>query len=59
LATEFDKKAGSSSPSTATGIKKKKIFAPASPAFSKRGGVLPSAARQGTLRPSETGMAIV
>lgn len=57
LATEFDKKAGSSSPSTA--IKKKKIFAPASPAFSKRGGVLPSAARQASLRPSETGMAIV
>ena len=40
-------------------MNKRKIFAPASPAFSTKGGVLSSAARKATLRASETGMDIM
>jgi len=34
------------------------LFAPASPSFSSKPGVLPFAARKTSLRASETGMAI-
>jgi hypothetical protein len=40
-------------------MNKHRIFAPASPAFSSKAGVLSSAARKPSLRASETGMAIV
>ena len=57
---EFDNaKAGSSSKSTPKRMNKHKIFAPASPAFSSKAGILSSTARKPSLRASETGMAIV
>ena len=60
LITEFDNAVfGSSSKNTPKSMNKRKIFAPASPAFSTKGGVLSSAARKATLRASETGMDIV
>ena len=58
--TEFDNAvADGSSKSTPKSMNKRKIFAPASPAFSSKGGVLSSAARKASLRASETGMDIV
>jgi hypothetical protein len=59
LIIEFDKaKAGSSSKSTPKRMNTSKIFAPASPAFSKA-AVLSTAVRKASLRASETGMATV
>jgi hypothetical protein len=58
LTTDFDNaKAGSSLKSTPKGMNRHKIFAPASPAFSSKAGVLSSAVRKPLLRASETGMA--
>jgi hypothetical protein len=62
LTTDFDNAiAGSSqaSKSTPKGMNKRKIFAPASPAFSSKAGVLSSAVRKASLRASETGMDIL
>jgi hypothetical protein len=57
FATEFDNaNVGSSSNSTPKGIKKHKIFAPASPAFSSRAATSSSAVRKSSLRASDTGM---
>jgi hypothetical protein len=39
-------------------MNKRKIFAPASPAYSSKAAVLSSAARKASLRASETGMAM-
>lgn len=58
--TDFDNAvADGSSKNTPKSMNKRKIFAPASPAFSSKGGVLSSAARKASLRASETGMDIV
>lgn len=45
--------------STPKGGNKRKIFAPASPAFSSKGGVLPFTPRKVSLRASEKGMDIM
>jgi hypothetical protein len=59
LTTDYDSaKAGSSSKSTPKAMNKRKIFAPASPAYSSKAAVLSSAARKASLRASETGMAM-
>lgn len=59
LRIEFDKaKAGTSAKSTPKRMNTSKIFAPASPAFSKA-AVLSTTIRKPSLRASETGMAIV
>ena len=56
---EFEKaKAGSSTKSTPKRMNTRKIFAPASPAFSKA-AVLSTAVRKPSLRASEIGMVIV
>ena len=56
---EFDKaKVGTSAKSTPKRMNASKIFAPASPAFSKA-AVLSTAIRKPSLRASETGMAIM
>jgi len=55
--TDFDNlKLGSSSKSTPKGNNRRKIFAPASPAFSSKAGVLPFTPRKASLRASDTGM---
>ena len=60
MITDFDNAvAGSSLKNTPKSMNKRKIFAPASPAFSSKGGVLSSTARKATLRASETGMDVV
>lgn len=57
--TEYDKQMFSSSKSTPKVNNKRNIFAPASPAFSSKAGVLSYGPRKASLRASDTGMDIV
>ena len=62
MITDFDNAAaaaGGSSKKTAKGMNKRKIFAPASPAFYSKPGILSSATRKASLCASETGMDII